>query len=410
MRSRPFGDFTYRVDVSHNQLSGTLGQEFFAEAAHLWQCSENLWEGTLPQRLPRRNRHDDLLLCSVSGKVGAGTHLYGALPQGLGRARKLAFFMAHNQVLEGNVQALRSTLRVLALQANLLKSLSGIAFAKDHAVILLHNNLLSCHLPKSDRTLPDLSLVAIGNHLRHPDGDFPSWVSPIERDDLFWTSEWEGLDFIVKVLACSLFFVSVVGRWLGMYNLQCTILSWRDSGYTSSQCISRWYHLMACQALRSTASLMLLLDWDFYLCPRTLALASACLHENRCVHLLVLLLWTRPVAWPAVASQEMLHSKVRSATGETEGLTLRRCFLWLLWLQLALLLSSLVVLDLAVTSVPGLLSLQESYFKRTMSRGMGSTQGLLSSMIIPSLARKFAFSKYPCIRPGSECKALNEMS
>ena len=393
--------------MSSNQFSGTLDQQFFAEASQIWQCScsENLWEGTLPQRLPRTN-HAELFLWSVSSKVGARTRLGGALPQALGRARQLTFLMAHNQVLEGNVQALSSSLRVLALHANLLKSLSGIAFAKDHAVILLHHNLLSCHLPKSGHTVPDLSLVAIGNHLRHPGDDFPGWVSPIERDDLFWTSEWEFWIFFFSLLACGSFFMLVASRVIGLYNLQCMVVSWCSSTSACSHGISRWHHLMACQALRSTSSFLFLFDWGLYLCPRSLALASACLHQNGGVHLLVLLLWMHPIAWSTKTSQGMLDSGAAWAVEEAQRLTLKRCLLWFLWLQLTVLLSSLVVLDLAGKSVPGLFSIDRTYFKNAMSQGMGIIQGLLSSTIIPRLARKFAFSRYSCTRPDGKSKVL----
>ena len=72
-----------RLDVSGNQLIGSLGREFFALAGILWQCSENLLEGTLPQRM-RIPSEDNFYLMSVSSKADDSVaRLRGALPQSL---------------------------------------------------------------------------------------------------------------------------------------------------------------------------------------------------------------------------------------------------------------------------------------------------------------------------------------
>ena len=70
-----------------------------------------------------------------------------------------------------------------------------------NATLLLHTNHLSCRLPAGKATKVRVAVVALGNRLTKPQGrDMPAWMSPMERDSLFWRSRSEGVDVAWQVL------------------------------------------------------------------------------------------------------------------------------------------------------------------------------------------------------------------
>ena len=120
-----------------------------------------MFEGSLwSQSVPIAARYLD-----VSGGQGGG--LRGPLPPELGRLKECTFLGVQRQYLEGLIPYLKSSLDVLALQANELKSFPGAHLSpKEAAKVFLFSNHLSCHLPKcSNDVVVSMSLIALGNQL-----------------------------------------------------------------------------------------------------------------------------------------------------------------------------------------------------------------------------------------------------
>ena len=44
----------HRLDVGSNRFTGSIGQDFLSLVMELFQCSSNIFEGTLPKRVVRR--------------------------------------------------------------------------------------------------------------------------------------------------------------------------------------------------------------------------------------------------------------------------------------------------------------------------------------------------------------------
>ena len=146
--------------------------------------------------------------------------------------------------------------------------------------ILLHDNLLSCCVPGCGNTTASTSIIAIGNRLGHPKGEFPAWVSKYERDPLFWDSGVEGLSLLRKISGAVLFLVLVLAckrnnaRWLKAMSRWQTrpVAHLRIASSLLVSCLVKEFLLAA-------VFLMCLLYWDLYACPETLAIASACLRS-----------------------------------------------------------------------------------------------------------------------------------
>ena len=127
------------------------------------------------------------------------------LPPKLGRLVECTFLGVQRQYLEGVIPYLKSSLEVLALQANDLKIFLGTQLSRTEAAkVCLFSNRLSCHPPKcSDDANVSMSLTALGNQLLLP-GRFPSWVTPMEHDQVFWTSSKEGRSLLFKIIFASI--------------------------------------------------------------------------------------------------------------------------------------------------------------------------------------------------------------
>ena len=115
---------------------------------------------------------------------------------------------------------------------------------------------------------------------------------------------------------------------------------------------SRFLSGMAREALLRVHVLPLLLFWDFYQCPRTLALASACLRYGTLTHLLVHSLWGY-LCFHSMTPHNLLVLE------EASTVAARSCLkslplLYSLWLFLIIYFSCLSILDQAGKSVPNL--------------------------------------------------------
>ena len=66
-------------------------------------------------------------------------------------------------------------------------------------MVLLYENLLSCNFPICSNASVKTSVIAIGNKLRYPKGEFPAWVLEYERDPLFWTSGTDGMSLVLMI-------------------------------------------------------------------------------------------------------------------------------------------------------------------------------------------------------------------
>ena len=130
--------------------------------------------------------------------MGAFKGLSGPLPSALRLATELRILTAAHHQMQGGIPSFTSTLSRLALQNNRLTVLPNL-YVENNAsttAILLHNNLLSCHVPCGVGSTGGTSIVAIGNQLRYPKGEFPPWLSRYEHDPLFWVSGVEGMSLL----------------------------------------------------------------------------------------------------------------------------------------------------------------------------------------------------------------------
>ena len=153
----------------------------------------------------------------VSGGQAGG--LRGELPQQVGRLQKCISLSLHRHYLEGVIPYIKTTFELLALQANNFKIFLGTHLKRKEAKVFLFSNCLSCHLPKcSDDVDVGLSLTALGNQLLLP-GTFPSWVTPMEHDHVFWTSSQEGRSLLIKIISANILLGGALakefrgGRW-----------------------------------------------------------------------------------------------------------------------------------------------------------------------------------------------------
>ena len=117
--------------------------------------------------------------------------------------------------MEGGIPSFTSSLSLLALHQNRLKVLPELHF-EDHVAttaIFLHNDLLSCHVPRCGNATASTSILAIGNRLRQPRGKFPAWVSRYEHDPLFWDDGSQGM-FLLRLVsgAVLLFLFAMVSK------------------------------------------------------------------------------------------------------------------------------------------------------------------------------------------------------
>ena len=198
-----------------------------------------MWEGTLPGELLRPSRLETMDLSRTAGQVGG---LRGQLPPTASHAIALKHLMISHQSLEGGVPPLRGTLSTLALQGNsfsLFQSAKWKASSRKNPIlVLMHMNLLSCSLPACGGVGTNFSLVALGNSIERFDMALPEWVSPVERDGLFWRSGTEGRSLLLKIVCSSGLLVTVVAaRFRGGMLLR-VLLLWQIGPFHHLQFVS----------------------------------------------------------------------------------------------------------------------------------------------------------------------------
>ena len=259
----------------------------------------------------------------------------------------------------------------------------------EYVIVLLYNNLLSCHLPRMNQSQVNLSLCALGNHFRQPSPLFPDWVSSFERDGLFWTSDSEGCMLLLRLGVAIVLLQAVLMKQLGLQRAIHVVFRWRRSVgqhrllvLVSSQVAAG----MVCHTLRSVVFLMGLLHYGtLYRCPRTLALASACSpHDiNTCMKSIAVAMWGHLCLHSSVTSA--LSGQRQYRRGQAGASGARRNFCWVVWILLTWMMSSLAVVDMGARSVPGLFHLRALWLKG-ISMCIGCFQGLLNSFVLPRLA------------------------
>ena len=205
--------------------------------------------------------------------------------------------IAYHQ-MEGDIPWFTSTLSALILHKNRLKVLRTLHLKDNEprTSILLHNNLLSCGVPWCGNTTAGTTIIAIGNRLRHPKGALPAWVSKHEHNPLFWVSDEEGMSILLKIWGGVLFFMLVIASKLDCEQLLSTVSRWRVGPADHLQLVQASSHLVSClmkESLLAVVFLMCLLEWDLYVCPHTLAIASACLRNSALIRALVLLCYCK---------------------------------------------------------------------------------------------------------------------
>ena len=293
---RPIKRFMILVDrftwitIDDNRLTGTF-PSFYAPELMVLVCSANMFVGTLPGKVISPY----LETLGASGKAEQIRGLRGHLPKEISQASVLKELMLSHQSLEGSIPSLRATLRALVLHSNRLSLFLDAHWPSDgSALVLMHTNLLSCPLPACGGVGTAFSLAAFGNRIRQPKKSLPEWVSPMERDGLFWTSEMEGIALLFKVVAAVAFLLAMVARKIHCGLLPRVMTRWHIGPSPHIQFISTSSWLLTSLAQASLLRVFIILfamSWDAYTCPPTLPLVSLCLRDGTFNYLLVLVLW-----------------------------------------------------------------------------------------------------------------------
>ena len=283
-----------RLLVAGNKLTGSLP----ASSRHdlfLAYLSGNLFEGTIPGGAMKSTSMEFL---SVSKNAGQAQGLEGVLPFEASRLTDIKHLIASYHNLEGPIPSLATTLSNLALQHNRFRLFLGASWKEDHAAtVLLQGNLLSCHPPKCGGVGTEFCLAALGNYLQSSRNRFPQWVSPMERDNLFWTSGREGCSLLLKLVGAISIVAPIVGHNLYWSTLHADICRWYtrplpQMGFALA--LSGLLHRITREVLlRICIVVLLLLSWDGFACPPAFVLASACLRDGTLQSLLVLFLWSQ---------------------------------------------------------------------------------------------------------------------
>ena len=265
--------------VNHNRLTGTFARP--RECSQMLRLSCNMFEGPIPE-LPLRVGLT-LKFLDMSGEASKKGGLRGPLPHCLRRASHLSNLGMAHQDLEGFIPPLPATLAMLALHNNGFKIFGGANFRRD-GVVLLFNNLLSCHLPRCARQFVNLSISLLGNHVQRPEGSFPAWVLPMERDSLLLTTGNEGLLFTLQVTGASSCLAVVVALKLGHRMLARIMARWQCRTGSHEQLAQASSKLLSCishACLLRVVCFMRLLLWELYKCPTGLGLGQRLLEGKQ---------------------------------------------------------------------------------------------------------------------------------
>ena len=262
--------------------------------------------------------------------------------------------------------------------------------------ILLHNNLLSCSLPRCGNAKAGASVVAIGNRLGHASKDkFPAWLSKYEHDPLFWVSGNEGMSLLQKITGAALFFVLVMALRLDNARWLSAMSRWKIGSGGHLWVLQASSHLVSCLAKESLSAavfLMFLLSWDIYSCPETLTMVSACLRSSALIRALVFLCWCKLTFYSLAVEPLMMEGKNHKKQWTAKMLR-KRVLLWLLWCALTLVLSSVAILYQVSHSIPGFLPAGKIW-SLGLKACNGTIQGVVGKFVVPFLARQVASEKH----------------
>ena len=374
--------------LNGNDVSGTFPQSFSSlRSITAFDCGKTLLEGTLSAHVAALT---DLSLFIMSGKEQRPS-VRGILPPTFSRLKRLSTVLVQEQKLESAIPPFTSTIRVMALHRNSLESVPGLKL-NGSTTLLLHCNRLSCQLPAGNSTSASvrMALVAVGNHLMWPDmSQFPVWISPSERDGLFWYSRGAGLWLTLKSVAgFSILYWAFV--WHVGWRQYLTITDqWHGAGglhgFIAVMMLS-CFGFMASQVLGSCILLALALKANYYVCPGVFSLVNGCLSKRSSVQITVVVLMRR--FWEECHRPWWISV---NAVEKSEGSMARQSFAWMCWIILMLLLSTLTALNVASKSLPLFLPMGRHGIK-LLDAGIGLVQGLLSSFALPYIASRVTYS------------------
>ena len=323
--------------------------------------------------------------------------LDGPLPSALRHASHLKSVAIACQHMQGDIPSFTATLLLLALHKNRLKVLPDLQF-EDNALktaILLHDNLLSCHVPWCSNATASTSIIAIGNQLRHPKGEFPAWVSKYEHDPLFWDSGIEGRSLLLMISGAVGFFSLAIAWKLDKAQWLIAISMWPIGPAPHLRLVRAASHLVSCfvkESLLAVVLLMFLLHWDLYACPQTLAIASTCLRTSALFRSFVFLCGCQL----SVHSLAVEHLTMGGKTNKKQ-LTMRmlrkRLLSWLQWCILTIVFSAAAILHQVSRSIPGFLPAEKTW-SLGLKACIGTIQGVIGNIIMPFLASKVTWEKH----------------
>ena len=203
-----------------NYLTGSLPPNLVHVSCLI--ASGNMFEGTIPLMVNSRLQILDLSRrpCGTGGLRGQLPHLLSRLWGG-GVVLAAAY-----QRLEGIIPHMKASLLKLGMHHNEFQVMSDLRFGDERgSVVLVHNNLLSCHLPLCGNTTAKMSLSGLGNQLSRPTGGFPAWVWNKERDMLLWVNDREGVTSLLKITLASCIAVFAASCQLG-HNILPSMSRW----------------------------------------------------------------------------------------------------------------------------------------------------------------------------------------
>ena len=233
------------------------------------------------------------------------------------------------------------------------------------------------------------SIVALGNHLTTPrDGLFPTWVSPFERDGLFWFRGDTGKRLLVKVIAGLLVLASVLASKFGAGISRISSMMLNFEHVVTIKLAVSLLGFLGTHVLWGLILLVHFLCSDLYSCPSTVALATACLSQSSSGHAVIVLIWRRLCLYslhPWWVHMELPTKRATPAEITKNWLT------WCFWIALMLVLSLPATLTVAGKCTPALFK-EHSRVAQAMDLSIGALQGALSAFLVPLLARRMGAS------------------
>ena len=385
------GGMRFIACISHNQLTGTLPA---LTDVKVLIASKNFFEGGLPTTFSSHLR-----VLDVSGALGRNGGLLGPLPPALCQASELKILTLAYQQMYGSIPSFTSTLSLLSLHNNRLKVLSDCDIVDDASTttILLHNNFLSCNVPMFGDANTKTSIIAIGNRLGYPKGQFPAWVHKYEHDPLLWISGAEGMSLVRQISGAACLFMFVVASKLGSDKLLRAMSGWQIGPATHLWVVNASSHIHTCMAVNSALAavfIVFLLSWDLYVCPQTLAILSACSRSSTLIRTLVLFFWCKLCFHSLVVEHfAMEGGQQKKKKRLTTKLLRKELLLWLLWCVLTAVLSALPILYQVAKTIPDALQAGKIW-SLGMKAFIGVTQGLVGTVLIPYFASKMTRQKH----------------